>query len=77
MDPENQKRKIYTNKAYSFEEAEQFDREFWKNVGPEGVFSAAWVMLEDSFKMKGKCYDEYADQLRLRRSVQNIEYLPD
>lgn len=46
-----------------------FDLEFWRKVGPEGRFSAAWEMIREYRLIKGK--NGY--QPRLRRSVQNIE----
>ena len=66
-------RKIWVHKSYSFKEAEEWDRKFWRRAGSHARFAAAFECLKDYCKMKGK--DERS--LRLRRSVQNIEYLPD
>lgn len=63
------KKRIYINLARSFEEADQWNLWFWKKVGALGRFSAAWLMLEDYYKMGGR--GEF--QPRLRRSVQNIK----
>ena len=46
-----------------------FDLEFWRKVGAEGRFSAAWEMVLEVNAIRGKDRDEP----RLRRSVQNIE----
>ena len=73
----NSERKIYSNKAYSFEDAEKFNQEFWQRAGSDAIFSAAWIMLEDFYRFKGLRYEEYADLLRLRKSVQNIKYWPN
>ncbi len=62
-------RKVWVHKARSFEEAREFDERFWRRAGAQARFAAAWSIIEDSFKMRGKD----ARQLRLRRSVQNIE----
>ena len=64
--------KFYINKAYSFKEAEEFDRKFWRRAGCQARFAAAWQMVKDYIKMKGKS----ERLLRLRRLVQNIERLP-
>ena len=66
-------RKIWVHKARSFKEAEEFDIWFWRRAGAQGRFSAAWLMIGDLFKIRGK-----SGRLpRLRRSVQSIERLPD
>ena len=62
-------KKIWVNKARSFKEAEEFDRKFWRQAGSHARFAAAYEILKDYMKMKGKD----ASSLRLRRSVQNIE----
>jgi hypothetical protein len=46
-----------------------FDLAFWKKVGAEGRFSAAWEMVMDVNAIRGKERNES----RLRRSVQNIQ----
>ena len=65
-------KKMYANKAYSFKEAEEFDKKFWRRVGAQARFEAAREIILDYFKMKG--INER--HLRLRRSVQSIERLP-
>jgi hypothetical protein len=43
----------------------QFDLEFWRRVGPEGIFAAAWEMVQEVRAMRG----EDGDEPRLQRSV--------
>lgn len=64
-------RKIWVNKAHSFKEAREFDIKFWRSVGADARFAAAWSIIKDYFKIRGI----NASKLRLRRSVQNIERL--
>jgi len=66
-------KKVWVHKSNSFKEAEEFDRKFWARAGSHARFVAAWQMIKEFLKMKGK--DERL--LRLRRSVQNIERLSD
>ena len=42
-----------------------FDREFWRRVGAEGIFAAAWEMVEQADAFRGQDGDEQ----RLQRSV--------
>lgn len=65
------RRKIWVNVAHSFEEAEEFDIKFWRSVGVAARFVAAWSIICDYYKMRGK--NERVP--RLRRTVQNIEQL--
>lgn len=67
------KREIWEQKTYSYKEVKKFDVEFWKKAGPQARFEAAWQMIGDFYKIRGK----NVPKLRLRRSVQNIEWLPD
>jgi hypothetical protein len=46
-----------------------FDHEFWRRVGAEGRFAAAWQAVVDLVALG--LLDE--DQLRLRRSVVRLE----
>jgi len=46
-----------------------FDLLFWKQVGAEGRFAAAWQMVSEVNAIKGKDIAES----RLQRSVQSIE----
>ena len=62
-------KKVWIHKTKSFKEAEEWDRKFWRKAGSHARFSAAYEILKDYMKMKGK----NARSLRLRRSVQNIE----
>jgi hypothetical protein len=45
-----------------------FDREFWRRVGPEGIFAAAWEMVREVRAMRG----EDGDEPRLQRSVLRV-----
>ena len=49
-----------------------FDLAFWKEVGAEGRFSAAWQMVLEVNAIRGKEHREP----RLRRSVQSIQRAP-
>ena len=62
-------KKIWVNQARSFKEAQEFDVRFWRRAGAAARFEATWSMVKDFLKMRGKS----GAQLRLRRSVQNIE----
>jgi len=46
-----------------------FDLLFWKQVGAEGRFAAAWQMVSEVNAIKGKDIGES----RLQRSVQSIQ----
>jgi hypothetical protein len=46
-----------------------FDLLFWKRVGAEGRFAAAWQMVSEVNAIKGKDIGES----RLQRSVQSIQ----
>lgn len=52
------------------EEDREFDLEFWAKVGAEGRFEAAWEMISEIDKMKGK---KNAGQPRLQRSVASLK----
>lgn len=45
-----------------------FDLEFWRRVGAEGRFAAAWDMVTEASAMRG----EDARQPRLQRSVLRV-----
>ena len=49
-------------------EERNFDRTFWRHVGHEGRFAAAWEMIAEAELIRGK----RVRQSRLQRSVQNI-----
>jgi hypothetical protein len=49
-----------------------FDLLFWREVGPEGRFAAAWQMISEVHAIRGKDPGES----RLQRSVQNIQRTP-
>jgi hypothetical protein len=62
-------RRVWVHKAYSFQEAEDFDIKFWRKAGASARFAATWSMVMDYRKMKGWG----SGQPRLRRTVQNIK----
>lgn len=65
--------KIRTARLVPFGEADRsFDREFWRKVGPEGRFAAAWQMVVDAHLLRGKD----ASELRLQRSVAGFRPFP-
>lgn len=51
------------------EEADKMDREFWRSVGAEGRFSAAWEMVGEVNAIRGGD----GSQPRLQRSVQSVQ----
>lgn len=63
-------RKAQVHLAYSFQEAENFDRRFWKRAGAAMRFVAAWSCVKDYFKMRG----HHGRLPRLRRTVQSIKF---
>ncbi len=67
------KRSIWEQKSFSKKAVKEFDILFWKKAGPQARFAASWKMIEDFYKMRGK----NVPKLRLRRSIQNIEWLQD
>jgi len=52
----------------------QWDIRFWQAQGPTMRFIAAWQMIWDFYKIRGKRPD--ARKFRLQRSVQHIEQIP-
>jgi len=63
------KKKIWTNKARSFKEADTFDREFWQKQKAQARFAATWKTISVFYKIRGM----HGYKLRLQRSVQNIK----
>ncbi len=47
----------------------EFDIQFWQNLSSEARANAGWELVTDYWAMKGKSPDE----LRLQRSVENIQ----
>jgi hypothetical protein len=45
-----------------------FDLEFWRAVGAEGIFAAAWDMVNEVRAFRG----EIGDEPRLQRSVVRV-----
>lgn len=60
---------MVVHKSYSFKEAAEFDIRFWQKAGANARFAAAWDMVRDFLKMRGKS----GNLPRLRRSVQSIK----
>ncbi len=60
------KKKVVMSRLVSLQKADSsFDLAFWKKVGPQGKFEAAWDMVRDLVNWNSK----YAPQQRLRRTV--------
>ncbi len=55
------------------DESEKMDREFWRNVGAEGRFSAAWEMVAEMALMRGGT----GVVPRLRRDVARLVRMQD
>ena len=70
----SQSPKIWVNKAKSFEQADEFNTQFWKSTSPEERFSAAWQMVQE-YVLKIRRLG--GDQLRLRRTLQKIKRTSD
>jgi hypothetical protein len=51
------------------EKEDSFDREFWRSVGHEARFAAAWEMVDEVRLVRGRS----ACEPGLRRSVQNLQ----
>ena len=49
---------------------DRFDLSFWKKVGAEGRFDAAWQMVCDLTKIRPR----YGTQQRLRRTVSSLKH---
>jgi len=63
---------IIAERIVKLEEADRnWDIKFWKRAGVKARFSAAWQMLDEFYKMRGK----NGIKRRLQRSVQNIEQI--
>ena len=46
-------KKVWENKAHSFQEAQEFDVRFWRNAGAAARFEATWSMVIDFLKIRG------------------------
>ncbi len=62
------KKKVWVHQAASFEDAERWDAWFWRQAGAAARFEAAWAMVGEFLKMRGKP----RAQLRLRRSFMRV-----
>jgi len=65
------KKKISVHKTRSHESAEWFDIRFWRRAGAAARFEAAWDMVGEFLKMRGKSGNER----RLQRTIQHVKYL--
>lgn len=63
------RRTMIARLVHSHEEVDEFNREFWRRAGHEAKFAAAWDMLLDVQRMRGK----RGRQPRLQRSVEALE----
>ena len=64
-------KKIWTNKAYSFEEAEEFDKNYYLCMGPEKRIETVQLLREMYSKFKRFSQDE--DRKGLRRTIKIIQ----
>ncbi|MBI2340083.1 MAG: hypothetical protein HYU99_06960 [Deltaproteobacteria bacterium] len=65
------KKRVVMSRLVGLKEADDsFDLEFWKRVGAEGRFAAAWAMVCDLKNWNPR----YASQQRLRRTVSSLKY---
>ena len=68
--PKTESSKVVMARLVRVSEADRdFDLLFWKKVGAEGKFAAAWQMVSEVNAIKGKDSGES----RLQRSVQSIQ----
>ena len=51
------------------DEERRFNRDFWRRMGPDARFAAAWEMVVEAELFKNR----HASESRLQRSVQHIE----
>lgn len=58
-------------KLTTFAEMASFDVRFWHKQSAQVRFAALWKAVEEFYKLRGKS----GHQLRLQRTVQNIEYI--
>lgn len=65
------KKKIWERVVPIFKADRSWDIEFWQSQSPSSRFNAAFGMLEDFYKMRGKRIN--ANTFRLQRSVENIK----
>lgn len=63
------RKRIIVERMVSRAKHDSFDIDFWQRSGAQSRFIAAWKMIEELYKMKGK----RGYKFRLQRSVQNIE----
>jgi len=67
------KRKKIMERLVKFSEAnDEWDIKFWQEAGVNMLFSAAWKMIEEYYKMKG-ITEKDGNKFRLQRSIQHIK----
>jgi hypothetical protein len=49
-------------------EKRDFDREFWREAGPQARFEAAWEMVKEVERIRGQVVSEH----RLQRTVEHL-----
>ena len=64
------KGKVFVNAAYSFKEADEFNRKFWRQAGPFVRFATAWEMIRDYYKIRGNPLPSF----RLQKNIVNVVY---
>jgi hypothetical protein len=64
-----EKRHVVSKLVRQGEDEEEFDRRFWRELGPSARWEALWDMVFELRAWKG----EPGDQPRLQRSVLRIE----
>jgi hypothetical protein len=64
-------KKIWMHKSHSFEEADEFDKDYYSSMGPEERLETVQFLREMYFKFKGPYQDE--DRKRLRRTIKIIQ----
>ncbi len=69
MRTENMAKRNIKERLSTFHGAEKFDKEFWRDAGHEVRFAAAWEMIAEVDRIRGK----HACESRLQRTVQNIQ----
>ena len=69
-EPERESKRVIMSRVLrdGQEDDGKFDREFWRKVGAEGRFSAAWEMVEEYERIRGGD----GRQPRLQRTVTRL-----
>ncbi len=67
----NRQKKIWERLTPLSKDDRSWDIAFWQTQSPSARLEAAWGMVRDFYRLKGKKVD--AHKLRLQRSVENIK----